>query len=148
MIPHRSSVPDLGGAPVAYQFDFDPVGRIARGRMEGRITDKEFQDYYREAREFAALLQPRAGILDLSQVTSFDVSCHVISVLAEKPPLLPDRSWLNVVIAPSPAVFGVARMFQLRGEETRPNLHVVHTHAEAWEILGVEKEPQFAPVTK
>jgi hypothetical protein len=33
-------------------------------------------------------------------------------------------------------------MFELQGQETRPNLHVVRSAKEVWVILGVE-EPQF-----
>ena len=114
--------------------------------MEGRISEAEFQEYFREAIEYAARLQPRAGVLDTSQVTSFDVSSRALTDLAARPPLISDMSWPRVVISPSPALFGLARMFQLRGAETRPNLHVVHTPEEAWAILGLEKEPQFAPI--
>jgi len=45
----------------------------------------------------------------------------------------------------SPHIFGLARIFELEGEATRPNLHVVHTEHEAWAILSV-KEPRFEPV--
>jgi len=114
--------------------------------MEGRITEAEFQEYFREANEYAARLQPRAGILDTSQVTSFEVPSRALSDLAGQPPLLSGLNWPRVVISPSPALFGLARMFQLRGAETRPNMYVVHTAAEAWAILGLEKEPQFAPI--
>jgi hypothetical protein len=39
----------------------------------------------------------------------------------------------------------MARMFELQGQETRPNLHVVRTEKEAWAILGVSK-PKFEAV--
>jgi hypothetical protein len=39
----------------------------------------------------------------------------------------------------------MARMFELQGQETRPNLHVIRTEKEAWAILGVSK-PKFEPV--
>jgi hypothetical protein len=81
----------------------------------------------------------------LSNVTAFKVSSQMISELAGRAPALPNPSLPRIVIAPAPSVYGVARMFQLRGEVTRPNLHIVHTPEEAWAILGLKKEPQFAP---
>ncbi len=36
-------------------------------------------------------------------------------------------------------------MFEIAGEATRPNLHVVRTIEEAWAILDVEA-PQFGPL--
>ncbi len=116
--------------------------------MEGQVTEAEFVEYYREAGELAAQLQPRGGIVDFSQVTSFEVSSRAISDQAGQPPVLSDPRLPRVVIAPSPSLFGIARMFQLRGEQTRPNFHVVHTHAEAWEILGLKQEPHFDPIKK
>jgi len=133
---------------VAYLLEFDPGGRIVRCRMEGQVTEAEFREYYRDFSESAALLQPRAAILDLSKVTSFEVPSHVISDLAGRPPAFADPYAPRVVIAPTPSLFGIARMFQLRGEQMRPNFHVVHTHAEAWEILGLKQEPHFDPIKK
>jgi hypothetical protein len=39
----------------------------------------------------------------------------------------------------------MARMFEILGEGTRPNLHVVRTLEEAYKVLDV-REPQFEPV--
>ena len=38
-------------------------------------------------------------------------------------------------------------MFEMEGEDKRPNLHVVRSEAEAWAILAVEN-PQFEPLEK
>ena len=48
-------------------------------------------------------------------------------------------------VAPTPDAFMMAWMFELRGAETRPNLHVVHTLEEAYKVLDV-REPQFEPI--
>ncbi len=149
MIPNRCRPSKPGwGARVAYFLEFDPVNRILCCRMEGQVTEAEFVEYYGEAVELAAQLQPRAWITDLCGVTSFEVSSRAISDQAGQPPVLSDPSAPRVVIARSPSLFGVARMFQLRGQQTRPNLHVVHTHAEAWEILGLKQAPHFDPIKK
>jgi hypothetical protein len=39
----------------------------------------------------------------------------------------------------------MARMFGLEGAESRPNLHVVRTAEEAYEVLSA-RNPEFAPV--
>jgi len=41
----------------------------------------------------------------------------------------------HVVIAPSGLITGLARMFQVLAEQTRPNLGVVKTPAQAYEYL-------------
>jgi hypothetical protein len=53
----------------------------------------------------------------------------------------------RVVIAPTDYKFGIARIFEIEGEPTRPSLHVVRSVREAWAILGLEmKEAKFEPI--
>lgn len=131
-------------ALVSYQFDFDPIHRIARFRLEGHISDEDLREYYAAATRFAALTNPAGGLFDASGITSFDVSPKVVNELASLPPNIADQSAPRVVIAPAPAVYGMARMFEILGERTRPNLHIVHTEREALAILGVVN-PRFEP---
>jgi hypothetical protein len=122
-----------------YYFDFDSTNRILRCRLEGKITDEILKDYYRAAGKYSALTDPRASVLDMSPVTSMEVSPQTIRELANSPPAIADPSRPRCIIAPSPEVFGMARMFELQGQDTRPNLHVVRTQKEAWAILGLSK---------
>ena len=131
-----------------YHFDFDSTNGILRGRLEGRVTDDDLRKYYRDAEEYVKRTDPRAGITDLSGVTSFEVSSDTIGELANRKPAMPDPTRPRVIIAAATHVFGMARMFGLRGERTRPNNHVVQTEREALEILGVGSEPQFGPLER
>lgn len=130
---------------MAYHFDFDPIHRIARFRLEGHFSDENHREYYGAAARFPALTNPAGGLLDASGVTSFDVSPKTVDELASLPPTIADPRLPRVVIAPSPKVFGMMRMFEMLGERTRPNLHIVHTEREALAILGVVN-PRFEPV--
>jgi hypothetical protein len=132
---------------VPYYFEVDSTNRIARCRFEGRLTDEELKECYRVAREIVALKDPHAGIVDLSAVTSFKVSLRTIYELANSPPIMlnPDRA--RVIVAEPLHIFGMARLFALVGQHTRPNLHVVRFEKEAWAILGV-REPQFKAYKK
>jgi hypothetical protein len=122
---------------VPYQFEFDETNRILRCRFDGRVTDEDLKESYRLAAEYMAQTDPRAAITDLSAVTSFEVSPETIRELAKSAPL-PDPNRPRCIVAPSSNVFGMARMFEIEGEVTRPNLHVVRTLEEAWAILGVQ----------
>ena len=128
-----------------YHFDFDSADRILRCRFEGKITDADLKEYYREVGKYVKLTNARAGILDMSAVSSLDVSADTIRELANLPPALSDSSRPRCIIASSPKIFGMARMFELQGQHTRPNLHVVRTQKEAWAILGVSN-PKFQPI--
>ena len=130
-----------------YHFEFDETNRILRCRFDGRVNDEALKEFYRLAAEYVAQTDPRAAIIDLSAVTSFEVSPETIRELAKSAPAMPDPSRPRCIVAPSPQIFGLARMFEIEGEVTRPNLHVVHTLEEAWAILGVQGF-QFKPLLR
>ena len=127
-----------------YQFDFDAANRIARCRVSGHVTDEDLKHFYTDAGKFVTLTDPRAGLLDFSAATSFQVSPQTIHDLAKLPPAMPDPARPRVVVAPTPLVFGMMRMFEMVGEKARPRFHVVSTELEAWSIFGVQ-EPRFEP---
>ena len=57
---------------------------------------------------------------------------------------MPDPRRTVIFVAPTPDLFGMARMFELEGAEARPNLRVVHTAEEVYRFLNV-RDPQFSP---
>lgn len=130
---------------MTYRFDFDSTNQILRGQLEGRVTDEDLKEFYQLAREHVVRTSPRVGIADLSAVTSFEVSPDTIRDLAKSSPAMPDPSEVRFIVAPAPSIFGLARMFQVEGESTRPNLHVVCTLREVCAILGVQKV-NFNPI--
>jgi len=125
-----------------YRFEFDFAHSIFHCYFEGRMGDHELNEYYRAIAEHAARVSPRAAVADFSAIGVFDVTPDTIRELAKLPPAIPHPERLRVIVAPHAQIFGMARMFELLGEVTRPNLHVVRTHAEAWAILGIH-EPRF-----
>ena len=128
-----------------YSFDFDLTNGILRCRLKGRVNNGALKDFFRTGAEHAVRTHPRAGVVDLSEVTSLDVSARTIEQLAKSAPVLRDPNLRRVIIAPSPGIYGLMRMFEMQGAGTRPNLHVVHTEREAWAILAVQN-PRFKPL--
>ena len=119
-----------------YQFDFNSKNRILRGRLTDRVDDDELADYYRVAMLLSHSLHPHAGITDLSPAV-VSVSSQTIETLAKLPPAMGAPSRPRFIVAPSDHVFGLARMFQILGEATRPNLHVTRSAGQVWESLGI-----------
>jgi len=130
---------------MSYHFEFDSANRILLAWFEGKVTDADLKEYYRMAERYVAATNPSAGVLDMSAVSFLEVSPQTIRELASLPPAFSDPHQPRCIIAPSPKIFGMARMFELQGQPTRPNLHVVRTAKEAWAILGVSK-PKFEPL--
>jgi hypothetical protein len=127
---------------VPIHFDFDPAHELLRARIEGPVDDKSIKEYYRLVGKHATRLLPHGGILDFSAVTSFEVSSETLRELASLMPAMPDPSRTRVIVAPSRLVYGLSRIFQAFGGDTRPKLHVVSTLEEAYGLLDVQT-PQF-----
>jgi hypothetical protein len=129
---------------LAYSFEFNSTCEIFLVRFEGTVTEAEFLEYYRLAGEHMTRLRPRATISDYSGVADFQVSVQTLRDLAHSYIAMPSDN-PRYVIAPAAHLYGLARMFQMEGEATRPNLQVVSTLAEAYTLLNVEN-PRFEPV--
>ncbi len=128
-----------------YHFDFDSTNRILRCRFSGRVTDDDLKEYYRVAAQFIARTDAAAGLTDFSGADSVEVSPDTVRQLANLPPVMTEESRIRCIVAPTNKVFGLARMFELQGGQTRTNLHVVRTLKEALAILGVPA-PIFGPL--
>lgn len=130
-----------------YEFDFERTRRILRCRFQGEVNEEEFLKYYEELARHSRELTPAAGVADFSNAQPVRISRNLLQRVANEEPALHGMKAIRITIAPSPAVFGLARMFEIMGEHTRPNFHVVRTESEAWAILGVwnlkfEKMPE------
>jgi hypothetical protein len=120
-----------------FHFDFDLSNKIIRCRFDGLITDETLKDFYATASNYGALNPSFIGILDTSGVTVVNLTSKTIRELAMKAPAFPDPDIPRIIIAGSTELFGLARMFDLHGSATRPNLHVVRTEREAFAILHI-----------
>jgi len=129
---------------MAYYFDFDSSNGILRCRLEGNITDESLKECYEAAGRYAALTNPGVGVMDFSNVASFNVSPETVRHLAHRTPAM-SGSRPRFLVVPSTHMYGLARMFQQCGSEERPELHIVRSVDEAYTFLGVP-EPQFEPV--
>jgi hypothetical protein len=130
---------------MAYQFEFDATNQVLCCRFSGHINSRFMESFSADARQHTASLGPRAVVFDFSAVTSSEVLSSAVLALAEAPPVVSDPTCPRVVVAPAPLIFGLARMFQIRGESSRPRLEVVRSLTEAWALLNVQ-DPHFEPL--
>jgi len=126
-------------------FEFDHENRVIRSRIEGTLNREALVEVNRKLAEYDAVMPARAGILDLSRVTSVDLSSKTMADLAARPPLVTNPERIRCIVAPSAHVFGMSRMFQMLGENTRPNFHVLRSLEEAYALIDL-KDPHFEPI--
>jgi hypothetical protein len=131
---------------MAYSFEFDSPSRTLLARFRGCVTDEAITKFYRiSAPKVLAVVDYQGVINDFSGVTSFEVTPETVRALAWSRPAVPDPSKIRIIVAPTPQLYGLARMFAMHGEDTRPNLHIVRTLEHAYAILGITN-PQFEPL--
>jgi len=130
---------------MAYRFEFDAANSIIAVRYSGHIKFESFKQFYlTEIPKRIVGWNFRGSIFDLSDVTSMDFTPQQVRELASYPPADPDPARMRVVVATSAHIFGLCRMFELHGEETRPNLHVVSSLTQAYALLQITN-PNFEP---
>lgn len=130
---------------MTYRFDHDPANGILRLRYIGQISDQLIKKAYKATPAAVLKTNPRGMIIDLSEVTTFDVSTQTIHELADYQPTVKDPSVPRIIVAPTPYLFGMSRMFQILGERKRPMLQVMSSAEEAYAQLDVTK-PRFRPL--
>jgi len=130
---------------MTYRFEFDVANSIIAVRYSGHITFESFKQFYlTDVPKRIVGWNFRGSILDFSEATSMDFTPQQVRELASYPPADPDPARMRVVVAPSAHIFGLCRMFELHGEETRPNLHVVSSLSQAYALLQIT-DPNFEP---
>jgi len=133
---------------MAFVFDFDSTHRILRSIFSGKVSDEDLLNHQRVALLLVTSLDPRFAVIDLSAADPFEVTSEGMRKLAKLPPAMPKADRPRVIIAPTDHAFGMARIFEIEGEVTRPNLHVVRSAKEAFAIFGVEMaEVRFGPIS-
>jgi hypothetical protein len=128
-----------------FRFEIDRGNKILLLRVSGRLTDELLAEIYQEVRTHTRAIDIRAGIIDFSSVKDWAVSSAFLRELAKQEPAMADATQRRrILVAPAAVGFGLARMFQMLGESTRPLLEVVHTLEEALAALGAQSA-KFEP---
>ncbi len=122
-----------------FGFEIDLGNKILLVRVEGQLTDELLAEIYQRVQTLSRAMDIVAGIVDFSSVTDWALSSAFLQELAKREPAMADSFRRRlIIVAPAAVGFGLARMFQMLGESTRPLLEVVRTQEEALTALGAE----------
>jgi len=120
-----------------FVVDLDPKHRVLRITVTAALTDESARNIYRAVAQLALQGGPYAVITDFSQVVDFPLSAETIRSLAASALPIPLGDRPNVMVARQPALFGLARMFEMHRESMGVELEVVHSIDEAYDLLNV-----------
>jgi hypothetical protein len=122
-----------------YLVDLDPTHDVIRLTVTAEILTPELaKDIHQICSWVASRGGATASIIDLSGVTSCTLPADAVRDFAIRPPAGEERA--HVAVARGPAIFGVARMFQLIRDFIGDQYRVVHSLEEAYSIVGVHAE--------
>jgi hypothetical protein len=124
-----------------HHFEFDPEHKILLVVLEGDVYDGEIRTINSDIQKQVNKFDPAAGISDFSSVSAFHVTGPAVHAAASQPSPYPVPT-PRFIVAPRDYMFGMARMYQMVGGRTRPELKVVRSREEVFAILGIQN-PKF-----
>ncbi len=117
------------------KVEVDPSRKLAKRTYSGVVTASELLDSIREYSSLPEFDPCFNELMDFREIERIDASIDDIRMCALRPVPF-SNSAIRVILAPQPLVFGLARMYQIIGEDVHPNLYVVKTEQEAFRTLG------------
>ncbi len=129
---------------MAYHCQYDAANKVLLSTFEGDLTEAAAVEFYEAFEKELVASDARASICDLTFVTDFAVSSGFLRNLARRQPIMLEAARPHILVAPTMAVYGMMRMYQIEGEQARPHLQVVRTIDDALSLLGV-RDPRFEP---
>ena len=122
---------------MAVKLYHDAEQRLLLLTFDGELRDADLSEAYRRAAAFQRRVRVQRGILDGRGVDKFSISAERVKRMAIEPPMF-DASLHRCIVVGQDFIYGMARMYQMLGGESREHLHVVRTIEEAYAKLGVK----------
>ena len=124
----------------AYQIDLDPVHLVIRLTVTAETVTQELaEDIYRHLSEAASSGGPYAAIFDFSAAKHTTIPADMVRDFARRHPSVPTGR-KQVVVGKETHLYGLARLFQISGENVGKEFEVVHTLEEAYKIVEASPE--------
>jgi len=127
-----------------FQLEVDAQNKLIRLIAKHEVSDQFLMEGIAALEKYGAQYDSCNCIVDYNGATDITVSTRCLKQLACTRPAVPMHC-LTVHVAARDVMYGLARMFQVLSNETRPNLRVVRNMNEALDLIGV-KSPTFVPI--
>jgi hypothetical protein len=124
----------------AYQIDLDPINSVIRLTVTAETVTLELaEDIYRHLSEAASSGGPYAAIFDFSAAKRTTIPTDTVRDFARRRPSVP-AGRKQVVVGKEGHMYGLARLFQISGENVGKEFEVVQTLEEAYQIVEARPE--------
>ena len=123
-----------------YRIDIDPAQSVIRLTVLEEVVSLELaEDCYRRLLGVTSTGGPYAAIYDLSAAKRTTIPTDTVRLLARRSPSIP-MGRPHVVVGKEPAIYGLARVFQMCREHVHGLFDVAHTMEEAYAMVEVRPE--------
>ena len=127
---------ELGTMPV--DFIIDIARKLVVSTWSGEIKESDFFEVASRIKAHPDFDPCFSELLDFSGATGVSVSTFELQAIASQESIY-NRSSMHVVIVPQPHLFGLARMYQVYAEQTKPNVVAVRSMEEACAQITAKK---------
>lgn len=107
-------------------------------KLFGELNRDEFAEVNSTIRFHPGFNPAFSELIDCTGITNLDISIQLLQDTASAQSIFSKDS-KHVIVAPLDYLYGLARMSQMFAEQTKPNVVVVRTLAEAYEMLGMKQ---------
>lgn len=121
---------------MAFEYRIDPLRGIVFATGRGSLTAAEIESVLRRIRRDDQFRSDLPALIDLSGVANLDVSAAEVRDVARNDPFGPGSR--RAIVAPTDAVYGVARMYQMLRDDVGEEIEIFRTTPEARHWLGLE----------
>jgi len=119
---------------MAVRIVVDPDQRLASRTYSGVVTSSDLLDSIKQYPTMDGFDPSYDELMDFRQAENISAMVEDIHRCAVQPAPFDNKS-RRVILAPQELVYGLARMYQILGEDVHPNIYVVRTMEEANRIL-------------
>lgn len=123
---------------MAVRIQYDPAQLLLWITFAGELDDAHLVRTFESAHRWTGQRNIRRGMLDGRALTLVSIPSETIRALAHRRPMLPQDSD-RAIVTSQDFFFGLARMYQIMGGESRERLRICRTLEEAFEYLQIEQ---------
>ncbi len=131
---------------MAYHWEFAAEERLLVVRFSGSLDSETLVNSYWKTAALVTALEPTSAVMDLTAVNDFRVQSETVQGLAERESYFAEHV-RRFIVAPHDLPYGLARMFQMMGENTRQQLRVVRSCREVYAQLSIRSIPKYERVS-
>ncbi|HEY3928217.1 MAG TPA: hypothetical protein VGL89_07580 [Candidatus Koribacter sp.] len=120
---------------MAVKITLDPELRLASRTYSGVVSSSDLLDSIKQYPSLPGFDPSYDELMDFRWAENISALVEDIHRCAIQPAPFDNRA-KRVILAPQELVYGLARMYQILGEDVHPNIFVVRTIEEANRIFG------------